>query len=135
RQLGQPYITVAVAAWRMRRAGGWFCRIEWRPCLECGEWLAWGPHRPRRHPACQRARLAARRRARLQQPEVRARRQEQNAAYWSGLPAMGRDARRAYNLELSRREQALTRERAGRRGASWTAEDDGYLVAHWPQPA
>src|SRR4051812_16716379 len=43
RQLRQPYITVAVAAWRIRQAGGWFSRIEWRSCLECGEALAWAP--------------------------------------------------------------------------------------------
>jgi len=135
RQLGQPYITVAVAAWRMRRAGGWYCRLEWRPCLGCGQLLACGPNRPQRHPACRRARLVERRRAWLELPQVRARRQQRSAHYWAGLPAERRAAKTAQDLASIRREQAITRERATNRGAPWTPEEDRYLLTHWPQPA
>jgi hypothetical protein len=127
RQLGRPYITVAVAAWRMRRAGGWCCRIAISACPECGELLAARPGR-RVHQACLTARTARRRRLRSRMPAVRAQSGERDVRRWASLSPEQRAADAAANRALNWRVQALTRAQAGRRGAPWSPEDDGYLL-------
>src|SRR5205814_10283230 len=46
-----------------------------------------------------------------------------------------RAAHAAANGAINRRDQALTRAQAGRRGASWSPEDDRYLLEQWHRTA
>ncbi len=57
RQVNAPYATVAKALARMRRDGGWLCRLALTPCTECGLPVA-GPPRATVHEACRAARVA-----------------------------------------------------------------------------
>jgi hypothetical protein len=125
RNLGRPYEAVAVAAWRMRRAGGWYCRIEWRTCPECGGLLASsGARRRIGHPPCMRARALRR------EAERRARLGAGGRTQWAQLSPEARAKRIAANRRTFLRDQARTREAALRHGAPWTPEEDTYLLTH-----
>ena len=154
RSLGRPYPAVAQAVWRMRRAGGWFCRLTLVPCSECGLPVA-GPPGRTAHRACARAKAArqarecrrrdperyavARRAWLARHPEAVAQRRERTRvrrrAAYERLSAGQRTAVWATLHEAERLASQLTRAAATRGHKRWTPDEDCALSACPQAPA
>ena len=146
-RLGRPYATVAQAAWRMRRAGGWLCKLSQVACTECGgpvqgppnrtAHLACAPARDRRQQRERNARNPERYRATREawlarHPEAvareRARVRAARRAAYDRLSAEQRAASWGQLHEADRQAQQRSAAGAARQGHPWTAEEDRYLL-------
>lgn len=155
-RLGKPYFTVAHARQKLRREGGWLCRLVWRTCTECAAPVCSGTAAPRTaHPWCEDARQArySRERRRRQPgqstPYVRAWRQRnparlavmreqekaQTRAKWPLLPPEVQEAMLDKLHAADRRDYQVTVEEADRLGATWTSDEDQYVLDRLKEPA
>jgi len=159
RRLGRPYFTVNKAVHRVREAGGWYTRLVWIDCIECGQPLLsrsdGGRGHRTAHPDCERARIArwARERRELhpglstpyvrkwkaEHPDelaaIREREKEQARAQWPSLPEEKRAAMLDKLHESDRRDYPITLELASARGDIWDPDEDQYILEHQHEPA
>lgn len=156
RQLGRPYFTVHKAAQRLRRAGGWYTRLSWSVCSECGRDLAMAVGHPRIvHPWCKRDRDNRQAREdRLQNPGestpyVRAWRQRnpetlsamreaekaKRREIWPDLPEEKGEESLAKVHAADARDYPITAAVAASSGDPWTSEEDRYVLEHLAEPA
>lgn len=158
RRIDDAYFTVYQARQRVRRAGGWWCPLLLDSCAVCHQPLLTASENPRQvHVACHAAREA--RRARQYRSEQRpyalstkyvrawserhpdqevARREREKAsrrARWPSLPDDVRSEHLARAHEADARDYPVTRARATRSGATWTAEEDDSILARLDEPA
>lgn len=158
RQLDKPYFTVAHARQKLRRDGGWLCRLVWLACTECGQPLA-SATAPKRtaHPWCEAsrgARFSRERRSRrapgsLSTPYVaqwrrehpdrnRALREHDKArmrAQWPALSLKEQEALLDRLHAADRRDYPITLNEAAASHQPWTTEEDQYVLAHLRDPA
>lgn len=158
RRIAAPYFTVHQARRRFNRDGGWFCALARSTCPECGRPLLSSAANPRDvHHACEAARAARwsrERRAagrpgskstpyvrawRERNPQrhaaIRDREKARLRAEWPDRPEPERDAALAKVHAADQRDYPLTRDRADRAGAPWTADEDAQILDRLDDPA
>ena len=128
---------------RFRRAGGLYCELKLPPCTECGRPVI-GPPKRITHTACipvRKARWVREQRRRVTAtaaPDVLEARRERELAlatsYFQNLPPERKAALFAKWRAAGRRDYAITLEVADQRGATWTEDDDRYILANPRQP-
>ncbi|HEX2922881.1 MAG TPA: hypothetical protein VHS28_02495 [Chloroflexota bacterium] len=99
-QMGLSRITVALAAKKVREAGGWYTKIVWKTCIHCGEPLATSGSANGLGPSRYHARCREAHRWQMV---------KKNLARQSPLEAEERKRlRRQYEQELRRRKSSLS---------------------------